>query len=142
MICPVCKHPMLVIEYQQIELDYCGNCQGVWFDHGELELLLSRTMKNGTDTMINSVLHVEEAASNEKRRKCPICRRTMRKVNIAGGKHVLIDTCIQHDGLWFDGGEIDHLVRYLKEGAQGQYSQSEVFNFIKEVFKADSSNTA
>ena len=40
MICPVCKKDMFVVEYKQIELDYCHTCKGVWFDAGELELLL------------------------------------------------------------------------------------------------------
>jgi Zn-finger nucleic acid-binding protein len=123
---------MFVVEYQQVELDYCGNCHGVWFDHGELEVLFAK-VNNGTESLINNMLQVEEAASNEPRRKCPICRRTMRKSNVAQQKHVLIDACVQHDGLWFDGGEIDHLVKYLQEGSQEKSSQSEAFNFIKEV---------
>ena len=40
MICPVCKRDMIVIEYHDVELDYCTSCKGVWFDSGELELLL------------------------------------------------------------------------------------------------------
>jgi len=40
MICPVCKCDMIVVEYHNIELDYCTTCKGVWFDSGELELLL------------------------------------------------------------------------------------------------------
>jgi len=138
MICPTCKNPMIVVEYQKIELDYCGNCRGVWFDNGELELLLSKAIKDGAVTLINGLLQVEEAASNERRRKCPICRRPMKKVNIAGDKHVLIDACVQHDGLWFDGGEVDHLVRYLQENTTHHPVQSEAFNFLKEVFKANS----
>jgi len=38
--CPVCHEPMIVVEYQSIELDYCSSCHGTWFDKGELELLL------------------------------------------------------------------------------------------------------
>ena len=40
MKCPVCHVPTYVVEYEKIELDVCGECQGIWFDHGELELLL------------------------------------------------------------------------------------------------------
>ena len=31
---------MLVLELQQIEIDYCQECEGIWLDAGELELLL------------------------------------------------------------------------------------------------------
>ncbi len=40
MICPACKNDMIVVEYQRIELDFCPHCRGVWFDCGELELML------------------------------------------------------------------------------------------------------
>ena len=40
MICPVCKNPMVVLELDQIEIDHCLNCGGIWLDAGELELLL------------------------------------------------------------------------------------------------------
>jgi Zn-finger nucleic acid-binding protein len=31
---------MVIVEYNEIELDYCTKCRGVWFDAGKLELLL------------------------------------------------------------------------------------------------------
>jgi len=40
MKCPVCDSLMIVVEHEKIELDYCVNCSGVWFDAEELELLL------------------------------------------------------------------------------------------------------
>ena len=39
MDCPACSAPMIVIERQGIELDYCPACRGLWFDADELELL-------------------------------------------------------------------------------------------------------
>jgi uncharacterized protein len=129
---------MIVVEYRQIELDYCGSCHGTWFDNGELELLLSRANIGSAQPLLNGVLQIEEADSNEKRRKCPICRRTMKKVNVYGDKHVLIDACVQHEGLWFDGGEVVHLIKYLADKSPAHTGQGEVFNFLKEVFKAGS----
>ena len=39
MDCPVCSEPMIVLEYDRVEVDYCVSCQGLWLDAGELELL-------------------------------------------------------------------------------------------------------
>jgi len=39
MICSVCRQSMLDIECNNIELDYCAKCRGVWFDASELGLL-------------------------------------------------------------------------------------------------------
>jgi uncharacterized protein len=136
MICPTCKHPMLVVEYQKIELDYCGNCQGIWFDAGELELMLGSIGIGETKSLLDSLLLSPPAPNNEKKRKCPICRRTMKKVNIGGTDHVIIDTCSREDGVWFDGGEVDHLVKFLSGKSPEKSGTAKVFSFIKEVFQA------
>ena len=39
MICPTCKSDMIVVEHDNVELDYCTDCSGVWFDAGEMNLL-------------------------------------------------------------------------------------------------------
>lgn len=43
MLCPLCKVPLLLTERQGIEIDYCGQCRGVWLDRGELEKLIERS---------------------------------------------------------------------------------------------------
>ncbi|MEJ2494849.1 MAG: zf-TFIIB domain-containing protein [Ignavibacteriaceae bacterium] len=40
MICPVSNEPMIVLELNEIEIDYCPDCKGIWLDGGELELLI------------------------------------------------------------------------------------------------------
>ncbi|HEX9896337.1 MAG TPA: zf-TFIIB domain-containing protein [Dehalococcoidales bacterium] len=136
MICPTCKHPTFVVEYQKIELDYCGNCQGVWFDAGELELMLDSAGIGETKSMLNTLLQSPPASTNEKKRKCPICRRAMKKVNIGGTDNVIIDTCGRQDGFWFDAGEIDHLIKFLADKSPEKSGTGKVFSFIKEVFQA------
>ena len=39
MKCPACDTPLVVVEREEIELDWCAACRGLWFDEGELELL-------------------------------------------------------------------------------------------------------
>lgn len=44
MKCPVCKETQLVMtERQNIEIDYCPKCRGVWLDRGELDKLIERS---------------------------------------------------------------------------------------------------
>ena len=40
MKCPVCKEPMIVLELDEVEIDYCTSCGGIWLDAGELDLLI------------------------------------------------------------------------------------------------------
>jgi hypothetical protein len=43
MKCPICKDPDLVMtERQNIEIDYCPQCRGVWLDRGELDKIIER----------------------------------------------------------------------------------------------------
>jgi len=137
MKCPACKSPMIVVEHEQIELDYCVNCSGVWFDAGELELLLETMQLEGTILSLDSVLTTPEAASSEKKRKCPICGRKMKKATVGHGPEVLIDACARGDGLWFDKGEVGQLITQLPDmSPEGADSQGRVINFLGEVFQA------
>lgn len=42
MNCPACTVPLLISERHGIEIDYCGQCRGVWLDRGELDKLIER----------------------------------------------------------------------------------------------------
>ena len=43
MKCPKCGHDMEIIIIEEIKVDKCSNCEGIYFDAGELdELLLKR----------------------------------------------------------------------------------------------------
>lgn len=43
MYCPTCTvTPLVLAQRQNVEVDYCPHCRGVWLDRGELEKLLDR----------------------------------------------------------------------------------------------------
>jgi Zn-finger nucleic acid-binding protein len=128
---------MIVVEYSNVELDYCLNCHGVWFDSDELELLLKSMNLDTHDLLLSHILASAEAGTSEKKRKCPICRRKMKKTTIGERPEILVDVCIRKDGLWLDGGEVSQLVKELaKKKPAGQEAQHKVINFLGEVFKA------
>ncbi|MFC1937919.1 zf-TFIIB domain-containing protein [Chloroflexota bacterium] len=137
MICPVCKCDMIVVEYHNIELDYCTGCKGVWFDSGELELLLESHSLEEAKLFLDSILHSQEAISSEKKHKCPICGHKMKKTTIGEKPQILIDVCGEEHGLWFDGGEVTQLIRHLpvEQLPEGD-SREQVIGFLEEVFKA------
>lgn len=137
MICPVCQSYMIVVEHDNIELDYCTTCQGVWFDSGELELLLESSGLESPTPFLDAILKAVEASSPERKRKCPICRRKMKKAFIDEGGEILVDICHGEHGIWFDGGEIDHLLRLLSGKSPGKGGpQQDVMSFLGEVFKS------
>ncbi len=122
MKCPVCEVLTYVVEYLDIELDLCPECRGVWFDSGELELLLG----------LNQALDAVTAETSEESRPCPVCPRKMDKVNIGPGRRVLIDTCPGGCGLWFDGNELSDLTHDLK--SEGWHVRPQVREFLCGMF--------
>jgi Zn-finger nucleic acid-binding protein len=134
MICPTCKSDMIVVEHNHIELDYCGKCHGVWFDAGELELLVRSLGLDGASLFPNSILAAEEAKTDEKNRRCPLCRQKMKKINLE--TKVLVDLCPQGEGIWFDGGEVGVLMNQLARKMPVKPSVPQnVIHFLGEVFK-------
>jgi Zn-finger nucleic acid-binding protein len=45
MLCPACKTDLVMSERQNIEIDYCPKCRGVWLDRGELDKIIERSAK-------------------------------------------------------------------------------------------------
>lgn len=49
MKCPVCKETDLTMSSRQnIEIDYCPQCRGVWLDRGELDKLIERSVQEAS----------------------------------------------------------------------------------------------
>lgn len=49
MKCPVCKDIDLSMSSRQnIEIDYCPQCRGVWLDRGELDKLIERSVQESS----------------------------------------------------------------------------------------------
>jgi Zn-finger nucleic acid-binding protein len=138
MICPVCRYDMIVVEYHNIELDYCNHCKGVWFDSGELELLFKSHDMEEAKVFLDGILNSREAVSSEKKRKCPICGHKMKKTATGKQLDILIDICRDEHGLWFDGGEVIQLLRHHLAGEQSPKhdSREQVISFLEEVFEA------
>ncbi len=138
MKCPTCHNMMIVVEHEHVELDYCPDCEGVWFDAGELELLLETMQLQQSILSIDSVLTSQETKSKEKKRKCPICNSKMKKATVGHDPEVLIDACSRGDGLWFDAGEVGQIITQVPS-AQDADSQGRVIRFLGEVFQARNS---
>ena len=106
MDCPLCRNAMITLELDEVEIDHCLECGGIWLDAGELEMLLGDSEKAG------AVVGSFSAAvgCKEKLRKCPICLKKMEKSLVGqDDKRVLIDRCRKADGLWFDSGELEDI---------------------------------
>jgi Zn-finger nucleic acid-binding protein len=121
MNCPVCKVPLIAVEREQVEVDYCISCRGLWFDSGELQLLAERLQ-------VPIAVATTDVSSAETARHCPRCGKTMLKSELA---RALVDRCPSGQGIWFDarelGAVIDHEI-------QRQGATRPVAAFLGEMF--------
>ena len=126
MKCPVCDELMIVLELDEIEIDYCTSCEGIWLDGGELELLLEEATEK---EQLLSSFRVDDLSS-EKKIRCPICLRKMEKVLAGSEKKILLDRCKNHHGLWFNKGELYEVV---KLGSLDE--ENKILTLLREIFK-------
>jgi Zn-finger nucleic acid-binding protein len=127
---------MIIVEHHRIEVDYCPQCGGVWFDASELELFLQAANLPEADISPEALLRLPEVKESPQGRKCPVCRRRMRGVAI-GEPAIVIDVCKHRQGLWFDGGEVHQLLTQLAaKTPSGEGASQRVFDFLGDTFKA------
>lgn len=124
MKCPACKETLVILELHEIEVDYCTNCNGIWLDSGELELMLENESERAR--LIQSLEVVMD--SSEKKLKCPLCKDKMEKV-----KHqqlnIITDKCIHNHGIWFDKGELQELIKSTAVNGENKF-----ILLLKEIF--------
>ena len=46
MKCPTCNVNLVMSNRNEIEIDYCPECRGVWLDRGELDKIIERSSTN------------------------------------------------------------------------------------------------
>ncbi|HEU4522145.1 MAG TPA: zf-TFIIB domain-containing protein [Thermoanaerobaculia bacterium] len=123
MQCPVCSLPLIAVERDQIEVDSCISCHGLWFDRGEMELLCEKT---GV-TLDMPKLFVA-ASVPERPRECPRCRKRMAKVALAANARVVTDHCPDEHGIWFDARELGTVIDAAAS------AETPMVRFLGEVF--------
>lgn len=127
MNCPVCKNSMVVLELEQIEIDHCLSCSGIWLDAGELELLLETEEERSR--LLN--LLIEDSNVREKSYRCPICSKKMKKVFVGKERKILIDKCKKNHGLWLDKGELELVIELSSNDRE-----SKIIHLLKQMFES------
>jgi len=128
MHCPVCKQAMIVLELDQVEIDHCPQCGGVWLDAGELDLLMQDTAESR-----NFLAEMKKTSTREKFHRCPICGRKMAKAEFPANPPVVIDRCNRNHGIWLDQGELEAVI-----AAAGGDETNIILTLLKDMFAGES----
>jgi len=100
-----------------------------------MDLMLKALGLEKPEFLLENLLQHPEADTADKKRKCPICGKTMRLINVGDKTNVIIDICPAGDGLWFDNGEVVQMVKHLSAEHRAEGEEERVFNFLGEVFQ-------
>ncbi len=130
MKCPHCILEILIaLEFNEVEIDYCTQCKGIWLDSGELELLLGDHEKTQAFLSIGSPAQVPEG---ERPRKCPECDIQMTKESTQSHTPVIFDHCPNSHGLWLDAGELQAILDQMEE----TIGNNEIGQHLRDLFAA------
>jgi Zn-finger nucleic acid-binding protein len=97
---------------EDIEIDTCPQCGGVWLDQGEIELIAKKMA--GEVDRLKGVLAPRKGpppVPSELSTACPACTSPMKEVPV-GELHV--DYCSQCKGIFLDRGELDAALELVK----------------------------
>ena len=119
MNCPKCDAEMQVIMYQNIAVDRCTGCKGLWFDILEHEHLKaiegSESIDIGSAALGKRFNEVDDI-------KCPKCSSKMLKMVDAQQPHIWYEGCPSCFGVFFDAGEFR------------DYKEKTVLDFFRDIF--------
>ena len=102
MDCPKCGHEMEAVVHENIEVDRCTLCRGLWFDlleHEALKGLADSECIDSGDPRVGKLFNVDD------RIRCPRCASTMVRMVDVGQPHIWYESCSSCHGVFFDAGE-------------------------------------
>ena len=118
MDCPKCVGKLEKKRIENVEIDACPVCEGIWFDAGELEAIIRADSADrfdyidvGRERFDGAELAASGINLDEKKGKCPRCEDGTMLVQTQYDKdeRIKVDICPKGHGMWLDGGEIQAL---------------------------------
>lgn len=116
MLCPHCKASLDKAIFYGVEIDYCPNCLGLWFEEDELRLAKDDKDRDLRWLDIDLWKKEEQFKITSGQKLCPGCRLQLYQVNY-GDSGIAVDLCNICHGIWLDRGEFKKIADYLRQKA-------------------------
>ena len=111
--CVKCTSILDKAEIEDVEVDACPKCGGLWLDEGEIEKI-SAKMASEVDRL-RELLRVKGGTPpvpSEIQNACPSCTTTMREVKVG---EIHVDYCPECKGIFLDRGELEQALSLVKD---------------------------
>ncbi|MGI9221927.1 MAG: MFS transporter [Woeseiaceae bacterium] len=106
MRCPKCRADMVQTKIDEIEIDRCSTCHGLWFDEGELEGMRNRQAAEILDV---GDVSIGKQQNDIEDYRCPRCAGAMIRLVDPQQTHIWFEQCGSCRGSFFDAGELTDL---------------------------------
>lgn len=109
MKCPKCCAAMGAVNFEDVEVERCTSCGGLWFDALEHEYLKTRPGSESIDTGDAN----QGRGNNETGQiSCPRCHARMIRMVDHAQPHIWYEQCSTCGGVYFDAGEFRDFKSY------------------------------
>ncbi|MGE5329342.1 MAG: zf-TFIIB domain-containing protein [Deltaproteobacteria bacterium] len=131
MKCPKCNSSLKTAEIENISVEICPSCDGLWLDKIELAKIVDFDFNLLKKSEIASTLDKDKQidVTENKIIKCPNCSSQMISTNSLFNADTNIDICPACNGTWLDDGELKEVINYMKKNS-GSLSDEQI-NKIK-----------
>ena len=108
MKCPRCSATMETVQIEDVQIDRCTKCGGLWFDEFELGDLRPKKGSEKIDTG-----HADKSnQSSQKQMACPKCSTLMLRMVDAQQPHIWYESCEVCHGSFLDAGEFKDMQHF------------------------------
>lgn len=135
----LCPHHQILLEQATIlgvQIDYCSQDYGLWFDEHELREAKDTRDRDLRWLDVDLWKDPTKFVLSQKQKLCPKDRLPMYEV-LYGDSGIKVDVCSLCHGIWLDRGEFKNIIVYLRESSENrvlyQYARG-LFEEAWEVF--------
>lgn len=116
MHCPACAKPFISIRYENVPVEQCLGCKGVWLDQNKIWPIISGHHDHFTvKEEVSAIQQKGKDVPKDHSLKCPKCRQPLQTFQYAVNSGVYLDRCPQKCGFWLDPGELNEVRIVMRE---------------------------
>lgn len=142
MACPLCRTKLDKTLFNNVEVDYCPRCLGLWFEQDELQW--AKDAKDGNIRWLDIDLwdKEHEFRISPGQKLCPQDRLPLYEVRYGTSLHtevpsvgagdIRVDLCNICQGIWLDRGEFQKILQYLQKRADWEVMHKYTKNLAEE----------
>ncbi len=116
--CPRCATDLVGRLIDEVLIDECTGCHGVWVNMTALERVIEERRQARAEQILGSLAPAEtsaQPAGGAMYIRCPECDVVMNRRMFARGSGIIVNVCRNH-GTWFDGGELPAVIQFVMKG--------------------------